>query len=325
MKCRKIPAAAAVLIAGAVMCLGCAPGMDEKEGAVSRSTGGYSAAGLSGADRHGRRSGPDLRTQNEQRDPELARLRKTIEEEGHVVGMAYLGFVSLDASEPAMRQYLKQSHYAGMYSFLSDAPLVDAGGYDLYAVVTTRKDSAVSVYPAGIGEDGTYDVDTSRALYKGKGLDCFLLRCNVSEIHSNAAVSVRAGGKRLLMYPMLSGKDGRLDLSEVYDFSIYFDDGGYQEETGSAGSGEMLSDDETSIRIASELLCETDEVKNYIEQGMLVMYTGEHQVIDGRECWIFALGTERDGQFAGELYYGVSDNLIYSYDALNDTWYVLSA
>ena len=72
--------------------------------------------------------------------------------------------------------------------------------------------------------------------------------------------------------------------------------------------------------MATELLCGASEVQRYLAQGMTVQYTGEKQVVDGRECWLFALGTEHDGSFVREHYYAVCDNLIYKYDAVSDRW-----
>jgi predicted small lipoprotein YifL len=49
-----------------------------------------------------------------------------------------------------------------------------------------------------------------------------------------------------------------------------------------------------------------------------VQYTGETEVIEGKPCMVFALGTDRDDQFVRERYYAVCDNLVYSYDAEGD-------
>ena len=107
--------------------------------------------------------------------------------------------------------------------------------------------------------------------------------------------------------PSVSLKDGHLanDLS-VYDFSIY-----------------EKSPDERSVRIATEILLEADEVKDAVKRGMKIMYTGDTQMIEGRTCLLFALGTDREDQFVRERYYGVCDNLIYVYDEVSDTWAVL--
>ncbi len=59
-------------------------------------------------------------------------------------------------------------------------------------------------------------------------------------------------------------------------------------------------------------------VQDYINSGMSVQYTGETEVIEGKPCMVFALGTDRDDQFVRERYYAVCDNLVYSYDAEGD-------
>mgnify|MGYP001428546800 FL=1 len=84
---------------------------------------------------------------------------------------------------------------------------------------------------------------------------------------------------------MLSGETGQIDTVDCYDFSIYGGEGGAQD---------------------------------YINSGMSVLYTGETEVIDGKPCMVFALGTDRDDQFVRERYYAVCDNLVYSYDAEGD-------
>ncbi len=242
-------------------------------------------------------------------DAQLSALHKEIDESGYQAGIAYIGFVNSKATEEELRIYLKSSKYAEKYSFLCDAPIVDAGGSELYAIVTTRADRSATVYPADINSNGKYNVHTDKTLYKGKGADCFLLRCNISELHSNVSVLFKTGDEQFSVNPMLSGKDGKIADTACYDFSIYSDDGGVQDD----------------VMIAYGLLLEADKVKHYIDKGMTLQYTGQKQVIDGRQCWIFALGTEHGDQFVREFYYGVCDNLIYCYDAVSDTWDTLGA
>ena len=50
------------------------------------------------------------------------------------------------------------------------------------------------------------------------------------------------------------------------------------------------------------------------------MCCGEAEWIGGCPCLLFVLGTDGEEQFVRERYYGVCDNLIYAYDAVNDTW-----
>lgn len=79
-----------------------------------------------------------------------------------------------------------------------------------------------------------------------------------------------------------------------------------------------------NVQIARELLTEADEVRERMSQGMTLLYTREQQTIDGRDCFIFALSTDHDGQFVREYLYGICDNLIYTYNAIADSWTTLA-
>lgn len=322
MKLKKVAASVFVLLMGCTVISGCAPRTDENSTEFSEASSSYFSSVTSSVDEQTNQTYA-VPSKEELMDPQFLNLCKKIDESGYQAGMAYIASVDSQATEGEMRSCLESSAYAELYAFLRDASLIDADGTELYAVVTTKKDCSASVYPAEINENGTYDVHTENALYEGKGKDCFLLRCNRSELHSNVSILLQTGDDSFEVFPMLSGKDGRLDAMRVYDFSIYVNEDG--NETDNVGNDRLLSDDETNIRIATDLLCETDEVSYYLGLGMSIQYTGEHEVIDGRECWIFALGTEHDGQFVRELYYGVCDNLIYSYDTVSDAWSVLGA
>ena len=187
------------------------------------------------------------------------------------------------------------------------------GGAELYAVVIADTKYSVSVYRAEITDNGEYSVNTDNALYNynGNGVDYFLLRCNESEIHSNVSLSFKKGNDSFSLFPMLSGMDGQLVDGNYYDFSIYSD---------YVGSGES---EDKNVAIAREILLESQDVQYYISMGMSVQYTGQIEEIEGRSCWIFALGTDRDDQFVRERYYCVCDNLIFYYDSLNDKWEML--
>ena len=75
----------------------------------------------------------------------------------------------------------------------------------------------------------------------------------------NVLVSVTDGGDAIDFHPSISLMDGHLaELAGVYDFSVY-------EETP----------DERSVEIATEILLEYGEVRQGLENGMKLMYTGE--------------------------------------------------
>lgn len=248
-----------------------------------------------------------------QNDTDLSKLQKTILDNKKVVGIAYIGYVGHEANEKEVLNFVKNSQYADKYDFLCESPLVNAGGAELYAVVIADVKYSASVYRAEITDNGEYSVKTDDALYNysGNGIDYFLLRCNESEIHSNVSLYFKKGNDSFSVFPMLSGMDGHLVAEKFYDFSVYTDYVNNSEP------------EDRNVEIAREILSESQEVQYYINKGMSVQYTGQIREIDGRPCWIFVLGTDRDDQFVRERYYGVCDNLIYFYDTLNDKWEVL--
>ncbi len=243
-------------------------------------------------------------------DPKLILLQEEIRGNACPAGMAFLGYIDKDATENELRSFFKSSQYAEKYAFLADVPFIDAGGTELYAVVTAEKKCRAFVYRACPSGSGEYDIHTDDVLYEGHGMDCFLLRCNVSDIHTNAAILFKTGGTSFSVFPMCSGADGRLAAKGCYDFSIY------AEDNHSPNSDEI---------IAYGLLLEASKVQYYIGLGMTLQYTGQTQIIDGRSCFIFAVGTKHDDMFVREYLFAVCDNLIYYYDALSDTWSILGA
>ena len=237
----------------------------------------------------------------------LTALRQKINYHSKGAGVAFIGYVESGSSEIDLRAYYASSKTGKAYPDLGHAPLYMAEGQELYAIIPPNDKGTITVYPSTMTDDGEYADDKSNPLCIGKPGEALLLRCNLSEIYSNVLISVTDGGGAVLFRPSVSLKDGHLtnDLP-VYDFSIY-------EETP----------DERSVQIATEILLEADEVKDAVKGGMKIMYTGNTQMIEGRTCLLFALGTDREDQFVRERYYGVCDNLIYVYDAVSDTWAVL--
>ena len=240
-------------------------------------------------------------------DAALTALQQRINYHSKGAGVAFIGYVDSESSEVDLRAYYASSETGKAYPDLVYAPLYIAEGQELYAIIPPNDKGTVIVYPSMITEDGEYADDKSNPLCIGKPGEVLLLRCNLSEIYSNVLIAVTDGGGALDFRPSLSMENGHLqEIVGVYDFSIY-------EETP----------DERSVHIATEILLEADEVKDAIEHGMKIMYTGNTQMIEGRTCLLFALGTDREDQFVRECYYGVCDNLIYVYDAVNDTWELL--
>lgn len=302
-------AALIALLLSAMLC-GCA--VNERDNS-SRSASGTGNSGSETSKESTNNSEPSSSSEKsapenppERIDPLLEELCEQMNEGGYSAGMAFVGFI--DPASSDVKDCLKSSKTAEKYAFLRSAPIIDVGGDELYAVVTNKNCSAV-VCPVELTENAEYDVKTYDILYKIGGAEYFLLRCNISEIYSNAAVLFSSPAEDIYEFPMRSGRDGSLCVVEgVLDFTIYGDNG---------------AEEDKNITIATEILLESAEVSERVKQGMTLLYTEEKQIIDGRECYIFALGTNHEEQFVREYLYGVCDNLIYSYDALNDSWNVL--
>ena len=240
-------------------------------------------------------------------DPALTALQQKINYNSKGAGVAFIGYVDSESSEVDLRAYYASSETGKAYPDLVHAPLYMAEGQELYAIVPPCDKGSITVYASAMNENGQYADDREHPLHSGKPGEPLLLRCNLSEIYSNVLISATDGGGAILYRPSVSLENGHLATEQsVYDFSIY-------EETP----------DERSVQIATEILSGADEVKEAIEHGMKIMYTGDTQMIEGRTCLLFALGTDREDQFVRERYYGVCDNLIYVYDAVSDTWAVL--
>lgn len=240
----------------------------------------------------------------------LAILQDIIRENECQAGMAFLGYTNEGAETVEILEYTRQGEVAAAYPFLQNGTVVDAGGYEIYAIVP-GDDCRVSVYPAHPTEEGEYLDDLNAPYYMGQENEIIILRCNVSEIHSNVMVSVQKQNMSVQYHPMVSLKDGHLAAeTHCYDFSIYYNwdeyDPGY--------------DSELDIRIAREQLSETDEVSYYLGLGMSLWYTGTEEYIEGRNCPVFVLGTDHEDYFTKEHYYAVGDNVVYYYDPSGDAW-----
>ena len=237
----------------------------------------------------------------------LEALQQKINYRSKGAGVAFIGYVDSESTEVDLRAYYASSETGKAYPDLVHAPLYMAEGQELYAIVPPCAAGSITVYASAMNENGQYADDREHPLHSGNLGEPLLLRCNLSEIYSNVLISATDGGGAILYRPSVSLENGHLATEQsVYDFSIY-------EETP----------DERSVQIATEILSEADEVKLALENGMKIMYTGDMQMIEGRTCLLFALGTDREDQFVRERYYGVCDNLIYVYDAVSDTWAAL--
>lgn len=235
----------------------------------------------------------------------LDRLQSGIAEKDCMLGVAFFGYVDSESDEAAVRAFAAGSSLVRDYPFLADCTPVLTEGAELYALVPANKDTAVTVCPAEMSEDGNYIDRKDTPLYTGKPGEAVILRCNLSEIHANVRISATDGSSTLEFHPMISLENGRMVQEEgCYDFSVYQQD---------------------PVEAARERLLAADEVQDALQRGMKLLYTGDSQTIDGQDCPVFALGTDSAEQFVREQLYAVSDSRIYAYSVLSDSWEILGA
>lgn len=249
---------------------------------------------------------PESTTQTEA--TALEKMQDRIADNKCMLGVGFIGYIDSESDEKAVWQFVKNSALASAYPFLKGLDEAVIEGSELYAFVPAGKNAVITVYYAEHSEDGSYIDRKDSPLYIGNAGEAVVVRCNLSEIYSNVLISVKDGANTLEYHPMLSMKDGHVATeSGCYDFTDY----------------EMT--DEELAQNASDFLTATDEVRDALERGMKLLYTGDIQVIGGRKCLLFALGTEHEEQFVREQLYAVSDDQIYAYSAVTDSWEPLGA
>ena len=249
---------------------------------------------------------PESTTQTEA--TALERLQDRIAGNECMLGVGFIGYIDSESDEKAVQEFVNGSALASAYSFLKGLDEVVIEGSELYAFVPAGKAAVITVYYAEISEDGSYIDRKDSPLYIGDAGEAVVVRCNLSEISSNVLISVMDDANTLEYHPMLSMRDGHVATeSGCYDFSDY----------------EMT--EEERAQNASDLLTATDEVKDALARGMKLLYTGDTQVVNGRQCLLFAIGTEHEEQFVREQLYAVADDQIYAYSAVNDNWEPLGA
>lgn len=235
----------------------------------------------------------------------LELLQDEIMQSGNKVGLAFLGYVDSQSSEVDLRDYIMHSDAGSKYPFLLMSGLLMVEGQELYVIVPPDETTSITVYASGVNEWGEYVDDTSMPLGENWPGEPLLLQCNLSEIYSNVLIVVNDGSETIAFRPSLSMEDGHLvEIPGVYDFSIY-----------------PNVPDESDVSSAMDRLVQLEEIDAAMKRGMKLLYTGDVQMVAGQNCLLFALGTDTGDQFVREFYYAVSDNYIFTYDAVNDMWY----
>lgn len=154
----------------------------------------------------------------------LQEQRELIAGEGSYVGIAFLGYVEEVSTQEDLENFVKEisSDYSE-YSFLTECPVIEHEGQELYAIVAADEDYSLKVFESEVSEDGKYKDDMDDVLYDGKLGNSIILKCNQSEIYSNVLVSVDIPDRESYQFrPQVSLKDGRVVLEDgCYDFTEY--------------------------------------------------------------------------------------------------------
>ena len=71
-----------------------------------------------------------------------------------------------------------------------------------------------------------------------------------------------------------------------------------------------------------ETIENVDEVKEYLNLGMIIDFEGDTIMIEDEEFYKLVLGTQHEDYFVPEIYYGVNTftDEVYWYDVINDIW-----
>ena len=158
-------------------------------------------------------------------DSSLSQLRNTVEAEDGKVGFAFIGYLNEESDKEKILDFVKKSACAQKYDFLgeiSENNIVDAYGYELFAIVPKSEKGTVTIYESEMTEDGEYKDLRDRVLYKGKPGEPVILKCNISEVYSNVLVVSVENNEITEFRPCLSMMDGRLaSVQGCYDFSVY--------------------------------------------------------------------------------------------------------
>ena len=260
----------------------------------------------------------------------FAILQDILRENDCQAGIAFLGYIGYDATTEEILDYTTQEDYAASYPFLKNGTIVDAGGYEVFAIVPAS-DWSINVYSSEMTEDAAYKDYLDFPLYEGSPDEVIILRCNLSEIYSNTMVTSKEGNMSVSYRPSISLKDGHLaEEQRCYDFSIYYDfDYGHNGSDNCIESNlpEDYYEDYYSdtVQNAYELLCSTDEVSYYLGLGFFVWYTGNKDMIDDKECRVFVLGKDLDDHIEVKNHYAVSDDQVYYLDVIENTWNILGS
>lgn len=119
------------------------------------------------------------------------------------------------------------------------------------------------------------------------------------------------------VYFIQTDADGNIIDFIDSEFKAFIEDG-FEEEDWGEDSG-MYEIDELVFDIIEN---DVEEIKEYLNAGMSILYEGEIINLDGEDCYQVVLGTNHEESFVQEIFYAVntSSRQVYRYDVITDAW-----
>ena len=177
----------------------------------------------------------------------FAILQDILRENDCQTGIAFLGYIGYDATTEEILDYTNQEDYVASYPFLKNGTIVDAGGYEVFAIVPAS-DWSISVYSSEMTEDAVYKDYLDFPLYEGSPDEVIILRCNLSEIYSNTMVTSKEGNMSVSYRPSIDEVSYYLGLG----FFVWY-----------TGNKDMIDDKECRVFVLGKDLDDHIEVKNH--------------------------------------------------------------
>jgi len=141
-------------------------------------------------------------------------LRETLEQEGAVCGVAFLGYLEGEYTE-VLAEWEKTGiieKYPFLYDIYVEQMILTDGG-EWFLLVPVADDVKVSVYESTI-DDEDFLLKPGKELYSSNSGTPILIRGNISDIYPSTIVILEKDNKKIEYSPYLSLKDGELAEGE---------------------------------------------------------------------------------------------------------------
>lgn len=236
----------------------------------------------------------------------LKRLRNKMSKKqtgnNNFAAVSFLGYVNSKNSKKQIKSFINGLTASDVYPFLKEikkSSYVSTGGAELYAIVPKNNKTSITIYRAFVNDNGEY-MEEKTPLYDGKAGETIILCCNISEIYSDAFVSVKNSKNTKTFRPSISMENGQLIKNKgFFDFSCY-------------DNPEAKSDIDVAMGYSS--LKEVKEIKDYLKKGYSLVYTERIIKVNDLDCMLYSIGTYSNDTLIPEKNFAVCDADIYTFE-----------